>query len=197
MTNININKILRNGKAVYLACDQGLEHGPSDFNEKNIDPKYIFDIALEGKYEGVIVQHGLAEKYYNSYYKEIPLILKLNGKTKTGPNIPFSRQVCSVDRAIKLGATAVGYTIYPGSPFEPEMLVEFSKIVEQAHDYGMPVILWMYPRGPNVKDEYDKDLLAYSARIGLELGADILKMKCGDDTEIYKWIVKCAGKQKL
>lgn len=198
MTNINVNKILRNGKAMYLACDQGLEHGPVDFNEKNIDPKYIFDIALEGKYDGVIVQNGIAEKYYTGYYKEVPLILKLNGKSKLGANMPFSRQLCSVDRAIKLGASAVGYTIFTGSPFEPEMLIEFSKIVEQAHDYGMPAIAWMYPRGPSIKNEYDPEILAYSARIGLELGADILKMRCSnEDTDVFKWVVKCAGKTKI
>jgi class I fructose-bisphosphate aldolase len=110
---------------------------------------------------------------------------------------PISRQLCSVDRAIKLGACAVGYTIYTGSPSEPEMLQEFSNIVETAHDYGMPAIAWMYPRGPNIKNELDTDILAYSARVGLELGADILKMKYNNNPEGYKWIVKCAGRAKV
>ncbi len=72
--SVQINKILTNGKAAFLAYDQGMEHGPIDFNLKNIDPNYIMDIALEGKYDGIILQHGLAEKYYQDYYKDIPLI---------------------------------------------------------------------------------------------------------------------------
>lgn len=197
MTNINVNKILRNNKSVLLAYDQGLEHGPSDLNEKNVDPKYIFDIALEGRYEGLIVNHGIAEKYYTSYFKEIPLIIKTTGKTNLGNNIPFSKQICSVDRAIKLGASAVGYTLFVGSPFEPEMFSDFAKVVETAHDYGIPVITWAYPRGPTIKNEQDTQILAYAARIGLELGADFLKMPYNDKPEEYKWVIKCAGKARI
>jgi fructose-bisphosphate aldolase, class I len=197
MVRINISKILRNDRSLLLAYDQGLEHGPSDLDLKSVDPKYIFDIALEGLYDGIIVQHGLAEKYYNKYYRDIPLIIKLNGKTSLLDSAPISRQLCSVDRAISLGACAVGYTIYTGSPAEPEIFSEFSKIVEQAHNYGMPVIAWMYPRGPAIKNQYDTNILAYSARVGLELGADILKIKYNNDIEAFKWVVKCAGRAKV
>src|SRR3989338_4331209 len=141
---INIGKLLRKDRSLLLAYDQGLEHGPRDLNDKSVDPKYIFDIALEGMYDGIIVQHGIAEKYYNKYFRDIPLIVKLNGKTALTNIAPLSKQLCSVDRAIKLGAVGVGYTIYTGSPNEPEMFAEFSKVVETAHDYGMPVIAWMY-----------------------------------------------------
>ena len=193
---ININKFFKDDRCLFLAYDQGLEHGPRDLNLRTVDPKFIFDIALEGMYTGVIVQQGLAEKYYKSYYKDVPLIVKLNGKTSISNSAPVSKQLCSVDRAIKLGASAVGYTIYPGSPNESDMLVEFSKIVDQAHDYGMPAIAWMYPRGPNI-NEFDTNVLAYSARIGLEIGADILKMKYNNDFEGWKWILKCAGRTRI
>jgi len=198
MSKINVGRILRNDKSLLLAYDQGLEHGPRDLDLKSVDPKYIFDIALEGLYDGIIVQAGLAEKYYNSYFRDVPLIIKLNGKSSM-PELssPISRQLCSVDRAIKLGSVAVGYTIYTGSPHEPEMLHEFSKIVEQAHDYGIPVIGWMYPRGPHIKNDIDTDILAYSARIGLEIGADFLKMKYNNDPQAFKWVVKCAGRAKI
>jgi fructose-bisphosphate aldolase, class I len=194
---INTSKIVRNGRSMLLAYDQGLEHGPKDFNLTTADPKYIFDIALEGMYDGLIVQAGIAEKYYHGYYKDVPLIIKLNGKTNFIDEAPISRQNCSVDRAIKLGASAVGYTVYVGSPHEPEMFVEFSKIVEQAHDYGIPVIGWMYPRGPKIVNELSSDILAYSARVGLELGADILKMKYNHDPEGYKWVIRCAGRARV
>ena len=180
-----------------LAHDQGLEHGPKDFNMKNIDPKYILDIALEGRYNAVILQNGLAEKYYHEAYRDVPLVVKLNGKSSI-PNIsPISRQLCSVDRAIKLGASAVGYTIFDGSVREPEIFHEFGKIVEQAHDYGMPVIAWMYPRGKAVPNDLDNELIAYSARIGLELGADFVKLKYNGDIEGFKWVVKNAGRARV
>jgi len=194
---INTGKILKNGRSLLLAYDQGLEHGPKDLDLTSVDPKYIFDIALEGMYDGVIVQAGIAEKYYHSYYKDVPLIVKLNGKTSYMDESPISRQNCSVERAAKLGAAAVGYTIYTGSPHEPEMFAEFSKIVEQAHDYGMPVIAWMYPRGPKISNELDTDTLAYAARIGLELGADFIKIKYNNNPEAFKWVVKCAGRSKI
>jgi len=193
---INIHKILRKDKSLLLAYDQGIEHGPKDLNEKTVDPKYIFDIALEGLYDGIITQNGIAEKYYGRYYKDVPLIVKLNGKTALTNIAPISRQLCSVDRAIALGAVAVGYTIYTGSPNEPEIFTEFSKIVENAHDYGIPVIAWVYPRGPGI-DEKSRDVLAYSARVGLELGADIIKMKYNDNPEDFKWAVKCAGAARV
>ncbi|MCX6750147.1 MAG: fructose-bisphosphate aldolase, partial [Candidatus Pacearchaeota archaeon] len=79
---INLNKLTTKGKALFLAYDQGLEHGPTDFNDKNVDPKYIIDIAKKGKYNGIVFQKGIAEKY-NKEIKQskVPLIVKLNGKT--------------------------------------------------------------------------------------------------------------------
>ncbi|MEA3378658.1 MAG: fructose-bisphosphate aldolase, partial [Nanoarchaeota archaeon] len=78
---------MKKGKSLLLAYDQGLEHGPTDFNDKNIDPDYIMDIAIKGKFNGIILQKGIAEKYYQG---KIPLILKLNGKTKFLKGDPLS-----------------------------------------------------------------------------------------------------------
>ncbi len=194
---IDVQKLLRDDKAIFLAYDQGLEHGPTDLNLKTVDPTYILDIALDGGFNGIILQHGLAEKYYHGAYKDIPLILKLNGKTKLPHVEPNSKQICSVKRAIQLGASAVGYTIYPGSEFEEEQFEEFGKIVEEAHHHGLPVVLWVYPRGKAIENDLDNDLLAYSARIGLELGADFVKLKYNDDPEGYKWVVQNAGRTRV
>jgi fructose-bisphosphate aldolase, class I len=125
------------------------------------------------------------------------LILKINGKTNLTNINPISRELCSVERAIKLGASAIGYTVYDGSPEEPNIFKEFGDIVEQAHDYGIPVFAWMYPRGPMIKDELDTSILAYSARVGLELGADVIKMKYNNNPETFKWVVKSAGRAKI
>ncbi len=194
---INTKHLLHNDRSLMLACDQGLEHGPSDFNMKNVDPTYIMDIALEGRFNAVILQNGIAEKYYHEAYRDVPLVVKLNGKTSIPHIAPLSRQICSVDRAIKIGAAAVGYTIYDGSEKEPEIFQEFGKVVENAHDYGLPVIAWMYPRGRTIADDLDNELLAYSARIGLELGADFVKMKYNGDIEGFKWVVKNAGRTRV
>ncbi len=197
MTIPRMNALLRKGKALFLACDQGLEHGPTDFNERNIDPEYILNIALEGGYTGVILQPGVAEKYYHGAYKDVPLIVKLNGKTRLPKIDPISRQTCSVERAVKMGASAVGYTIFDGSRAEPEIFQEFGRIVEEAHAYGLPVIAWIYPRGQDVKDDLSNEVLAYSARIGLELGADMMKLKYNGDLGNFRWMLKCAGRAKV
>jgi len=189
---------LRKGKALFLAYDQGLEHGPSDFNDKNIDPTYIIKIAKQGKYNALIFQKGIAEKYNPEIKKsQVALILKLNGKTNLVKGDPVSRQLCSVKEAIKLRAAAVGYTIYLGSIHENIMLKEFEKIQREAHSKGLPVIAWIYPRGKSVKRKSSGELMAYAARTGLEIGADIIKIEYNGKKEDLNWAVKSAGKVKV
>ncbi len=190
---LNWNKLLTNGKAMYLAYDQGLEHGPVDFNDVNVDPAYIMKLAKMGGYNGIIFQKGIAEKYYD---KSVPLIVKLNGKTNLVKGEPYSTQLCSVQEAIELGASAVGYTIYVGSEHEAEMFKDFEKIQEQAHDKNIPVIAWMYPRGKAVEGKDMKKIIPYAARVGLELGADMIKINYTGDVESFKWAVEAAGKVK-
>jgi fructose-bisphosphate aldolase, class I len=193
-------KILRNGKCFLLAYDQGLEHGPVDFNEKNADPQYLFDVAENsGVFTCVAVQKGIAEKYYQKGVYKTPLVVKLNGKTNyhKGEEL-FSPQNCSVGRALELGAAAVGYTIYIGSEREFESFAEFAKIQEEAHKAGIPVIMWAYPRGKHIgEEEKSKENIAYAARIALELGADFVKLTYTGDVESMKWVVKVAGKTKV
>ena len=193
---IQISKILRDKKALILSLDQGLEHGPSTFNEHTINPENLLKLALESQYTGVVLTPGVAEKYYHAAYKDVPLIVKLNGKSSLGSLDPDSRQFCSVEHAVKLGADAVGYTIYDGSKAETHQFQEFGKIVEEAHSYGLPVIAWMYPRGAGVH-EHDTNTIAYAARIGLELGADFVKVKYNHDPAGFRWVVKAAGKAKV
>ncbi len=189
--------LLRNGKALILACDHGLEHGPKDFTVSSINPEYILDIAEKGRYNAVVLQKGLAEKYREHYRGKVPLIVKLNGKTNIPKIEPLSLQHCSVKKAYQLGAVAVGYTIYLGSRHEAAMFAEFGRIKEEAHQYGMGVIAWMYPRGEFVQNDRDTDTLAYAARVGLELGADFVKLAYNQDPEGFKWVVKSAGKARV
>lgn len=185
-------------RALYLAYDQGLEHGPIEFNDKNVDPAFIIKIAEKGKYSGMIFQKGIAEKYNREIRKsKVPLIIKLNGKTNLYKGEPISRQLCTVKEALQLGAKAVGYTIYLGSAYESEMMQEFEKIEREAHKNGIVVIAWIYPRGKSLRGRDDGELMAYSARTALELGADMVKLKYNGNAKDLKWAVKAAGKTKV
>ena len=195
---IKLNKIFRKKKAMFLAYDQGIEHGPTDFNDKNVDPKYIINIAEKGKFTGLIFQKGIAEKYNSEIKKsKVPLIVKLNGKTNLVKGEPVSSAICSVEEAVGLGAVAVGYTIYIGSEFEEEMLSEAGEIIEEAHERGLAVVVWIYPRGKSVKGKKKRDLMAYAARVGLEIGADVVKLQSTGKKEDIKWAVESAGKCKV
>lgn len=197
---IDLSKLIKNDKALFLAYDQGMEHGPTDFDDENVNPQYVLDIAVSGSFTGVIFQKGIAEKYYlgSELANKIPLILKLNGKTNLvdDPD-PFSPQICSVEEALSIGASAVGYTIYVGSSHEAEMFKEFSNIEQEAHKNNIPLIGWMYIKGRSVEQKDVKELTAYAARLGLELGADIIKIKYPGDIESLKRAVESAGKTKV
>jgi class I fructose-bisphosphate aldolase len=195
---IKLDKLTKKGKALFLAYDQGLEHGPTDFNDKNVDPRYILDIAKRGGYTGIVFQKGIAEKYNKEIKKsKIPLILKLNGKTSLVKGEPIARQLCTVEEAIQLGASAVGYTIYIGSDYEDEMMQEFENIQREAHSKNLPVIAWIYPRGKSLKKKNKEELMEYAARTGLEIGADIIKIKYVGKPKDLQWAVKSAGKTKV
>src|SRR3989344_5874931 len=198
MTAVKINKILRKGKAMLLAYDQGIEHGPGDFNDRNVDPLFIVDIAKKGKFTGLIVGKGIAEKYNREIKKsKVPLIVKLNGKTNLYKGEPVSRQLCSVKEAVKRGAVAIGYTINIGSKYESVMLEDFEKIEEEAHSKGLPVIAWVYPRGKSIEGKSSRELMAYAARTGLEIGADVVKMNWNGNIKDLIWAIKSAGRTKV
>lgn len=195
---MDTSAIERNGKVMLLAYDQGLEHGPTDFDEKSVDPNYIMEIARSGDFTGVIFQEGVAARYYANGEERIPLVMKLNGKTSFQGVEPLSLQLCTVEKAVELGAKAVGYTVYVGSEHEEQMLAEFSRIEDEAHAKGLIVIAWMYPRGKKVEGiQTTKETLAYAARLGMELNADYVKIAYSGDIESFKWVVAAAGKTKV
>lgn len=194
MARTAIERVMNDGRALILSFDQGLEEGPKAFNLHSIDPAYVLNIAREGQYTAIAVQPGIAEHYASIEYRDLPLIVKLNGKTSMQQVNPLARQYCSVEHAIKLGAEAVGYTLYDGSPSESVMFQEFGRIVEEAHDYGVPVIAWMYPRNGKVMSTDDA---AYAARVALELGADAVKLPYSGDKHGFDWVVRSAGKMRV
>ena len=173
---------LRNGTAIFLPYDQGLEHGPRDFfaNPAAGDPKYIIRLALEGGFNGIAIQIGLAEKFFWDFAGEVPLVLKLNGKTEIPSAIePLSPVNASVEDAVRLGADAVGYTLYVGTPAQDRDFEQFRRVREDAHRLGMPLIVWAYPRGAAIDAKGGADsfyAVDYAARTASELGADVVKV---------------------
>ena len=173
---------LRNGTAIFLPYDQGLEHGPRDFfaNPAASDPRYILKLALEGGFNGIAIQIGLAEKFYWDYAGEIPLVLKLNGKTDIPPSDdPLSPVNATVQDAVRLGADAVGYTLYVGSPAQERDFEQYRQVREDAQRFGMPLIVWSYPRGEAIDAKGGADsfyAVDYAARTASELGADVVKV---------------------
>jgi class I fructose-bisphosphate aldolase len=126
------------------------------------------------------VQVGLAEKFYWDYAGEVPLILKLNGKT----DIPSDEEALSplhagVADAVRLGADAVGYTLYVGSPAQEADFAQLRAVRADAERLGMPLIVWAYPRGSAIEAKGGTSsfyAVDYAARTASELGADVVKV---------------------
>lgn len=194
---IDLSSLTTNDKMIFLACDQGMEHGPEDFNETNIDPNFIFQTAITAGLNAVIVGKGVAEKYYPEYRQQIPLIIKLNGHSRFNKPNGWGPLICEVEEAIALGATAVGYTIHLGSIIEAEMFQTFGRVVREAHALGVPAIAWVYPRGPEIPDPMAPDMVAYAARVAMELGADIAKVYNPKNVGALRWAQKAAGKTRV
>ena len=173
---------VRNGTALFLPYDQGLEHGPRDFfaNPAAGDPKYVIRLALEGGFNGVVLQVGLAEKFYWDFAGELPLVLKLNGKTDIPPDgVALSPVQASVADAVRLGADAVGYTLYVGTPAQEQDFAQYRQVRADAERLGMPLIVWAYPRGSAIEGKGGKNsfyAVDYAARVAAELGADLVKV---------------------
>lgn len=165
-----------------MPIDQGLEHGPRDFfaNPPSKDPEFQLRLAQEGGFSGIVLHIGLAEKYMQRYAGDVPLVLKLNGKTEIpSDHAPISPLIASVEDAVRLGADAVGYTLYVGTERQDEDFAQFRQVRAAADHYGMPVIVWSYPRGKFVEAKGGRGSLYavdYAARVANELGADIVKL---------------------
>ncbi len=171
-----------NGTLLLLPLDQGLEHGPQDFfaNPDSLDTDYIFRLGIEGRFSGVAIHVGLAEKYYPKYAGKIPLVLKLNGKTAIPSDAhAYSPMTGTVEDAVRLGADAVGYTLFVGSPAQDQDITVLNEVRYDCERAGMPLIVWSYPRGEAIDKKGGRDSLYavdYAARVAEELGADVVKI---------------------
>ena len=209
------------GRLMLFAGDQKIEHLNDDFygkikisdKEMNIplddaDPEHLFMIAGKAKIGIFATQLGLIAKYGQSY-KSVPYLVKLNSKShlvKTAQKDPLSLASWSVEDVVKfkkdsgLNIMAVGYTVYVGSEFEPDMAREAAQIAFKAHQNGLLAVFWMYPRGKGVPDEKDPHLIAGAAGMGACLGADFVKVnfpnpKEGKAADSFKEAIMAAGKR--
>jgi fructose-bisphosphate aldolase, class I len=171
-----------NGTLMLLPIDQGIEHGPRDFfpNPASKDPEYQFSLAAEAGYSAIACQIGLASRYYPDYAGQVPLILKVNGKTDVPPSDDaFSSTNASVEDAVRLGADAVGYTLYVGSSRQDLDLHQLKTVREDCERFGMPLVIWAYPRGTYIEQKGGQNsfyAIDYAARLAMEMGADIVKL---------------------
>ena len=171
-----------NGTGLFLPIDQGLEHGPRDFfaNPDSANPEFQLKLAVEGRYSGIVFQYGIAQKYMRNWVGKIPLIVKLNGKTEIPSDAEsFSACLASVEDAVALGADAVGYTLYVGSPAQDRDFAQWATVRRDAERLGIPTIIWAYPRGEAVEAKGGKEsvwAIDYAARVAAEVGADVVKV---------------------
>ncbi len=179
---LNHGTLAGTGKLVILPVDQGFEHGPARSfaqNAEGYDPEYHFNLAIESGCNAYAAPLGFLEACAGKYAGEIPLILKLNNSDSLAKiDQPISAVTASVKDAVRLGCTAVGYTIYPGSAARNEMYQDLRGIIAEAKEHGLPTIVWAYARGSMSKQgETAIDVISYSAHIAAELGAHVIKVK--------------------
>lgn len=203
------------GRLMLFAGDQKVEHLNDDFYgegvpEDDADPEHLFKIASQAKIGVFACQLGLIARY-GMDYKDLPYLVKVNSKTnlvETSQDDPFSNLWYDVDQVVQfkenseLKILGVGYTIYLGSEYEAEMLVQAAQVVYDAHQHGLVSVLWIYPRGKAVKDEKDPHLIAGATGVGACLGSDFVKVNYpkkegAKSAEIFKEAIKAAGRTKV
>jgi class I fructose-bisphosphate aldolase len=179
---LNHGALAGTGKLVILPVDQGFEHGPARTfapNPPAYDPDYHFQLAIDAGCNAYAAPLGALEVSADKFAGQVPTILKLNNSDSLAKiDSPCSAVTGSVKDAVRLGCTAIGYTIYPGSPARNVMFQELRELIAEAKDAGLPTIVWAYARGSISKEgETAVDVIAYSAQIACQLGAHVVKVK--------------------
>lgn len=180
---LNHGRLGGTGRLVILPVDQGFEHGPARSFAKNpagYDPRYHFQLAIDSGCNAYAAPLGFLEAGAGEFAGQIPLILKLNNNDSLwSTNDPLSAVTGSVDDALRLGCSAIGFTIYPGSGLKNEMLGQLREITHEAKAKGLVVVTWAYPRGAALtkKGETGIDVVAYAAHMAAQMGSHIIKVK--------------------
>ena len=177
-------KLAGTGKLVILPVDQGFEHGPARSFAKNslgYDPHYHFKLAINAGLSAFAAPLGMLEAGADTFAGQIPLIMKVNSSNSLSreKGAPTQAITGSVSEAIRLGCSAVGFTIYPGSDAALDMITEIQEIALEAKDAGLAVVVWSYPRGGDISKEGETaiDIVSYAAHMAALVGAHIIKVK--------------------
>lgn len=172
------------GKMVILPVDQGFEHGPARsfaVNPEAYDPHYHFQLAIDAGLNAYAAPLGMIEAGADTFAGAIPLILKVNSSNSlhNGGTAPQQATTASVKDALRLGCSAIGFTIYPGSDAAFDMMEELREMAEEAKSVGLAVVVWSYPRGGDLSKigETAVDICSYAAHMAALLGAHIIKVK--------------------
>jgi fructose-bisphosphate aldolase/2-amino-3,7-dideoxy-D-threo-hept-6-ulosonate synthase len=171
-------------KTVIVPMDHGVTLGPMQGLQ---DMHHTISNLLEAKVDAFVIHKGIAKAVNTG---SAGLIIHVSASTKHSPDPNRKVSVCSVLEALRLGADAVSVHINVGAPSEAEMLVKLGEVADECHGYGLPLLAMMYPRGPSVKNEHEKSVVAHVARLGAELGADIVKTNYTGDPESFKEVVQ-------
>lgn len=180
---MNHGRLAGTGKFVILPVDQGFEHGPARSfapNTPGYDPRYHVELAIEAGCNAYAAPLGFIEHVASDYAGDIPLILKLNNSDSLSKGIePCSAITGSVEDALRLGCTAIGYTIYPGSGDRNIQYETLRELILEAKAVGLPTVVWSYPRGAGLSKDGETavDVAGYAAQIAAQLGAHIIKIK--------------------
>ena len=186
-TKANLARILMQGKLggtgkmVILPVDQGFEHGPDRSfapNAPGYDPHYHFQLAIDAGLNAYAAPLGMIEAGADTFAGQIPTVLKMNSSNSHAMQ-KDQAVYGSVQDALRLGCSAIGFTIYPGAEDQFEMMEEFRELCAEAKDVGLAVVLWSYPRGGNLSKDGETavDVTAYAAHLAALLGAHIIKVK--------------------
>lgn len=180
-----LNRIFRSdGRTVIIPMDHGVTLGPV---QGLVNMQEIVDKLAKGDVDAIVVHKGIAKTVNTG---SIGLIVHLSASTKLGPDPNRKVKVCSVEEALRMGADAVSVHINVGAPSEHEMLMKLGNIADECDNLGVPLLAMMYPRGPNVTNEYDPETVAHAARLGAELGADIIKTNYTGSVETFQRVVQ-------
>ena len=193
-TKSNLSRILMHGRLsgtgriLILPVDQGFEHGPARsfaVNPEGYDPLYHYSLAVEAGLNAYAAPLGMLELGADQFAGAIPTILKMNSANSLNvkSSQPDQAITASVKDALKLGCSAVGFTIYPGSEKITDMMEEIRELSLEAKSYGLAVVIWSYPRGGDLSKagETALDVCAYAAHMACLLGAHIIKVKFPTD----------------
>ncbi len=175
------------GKTIIVPMDHGLTLGPI---QGLIDMKNTVNSIVEGGANAIILHKGIIKSGHRGKGKDIGLIIHLSGSTSLGLDPNAKVEVCTVEEAIQLGADAVSVHINLGANTETEMLKHLGKVAKECLHWGMPLVAMMYTRGKNIENEFDVKVVKHAARVGAELGADLVKVNYTGSPETFREVVE-------